>query len=150
MRTLGWTPEDDQMKIVSRPGATDRPTSARGRRHGRTPRVGLAFGAAMAAVLLAGCGGSSSGGSVAHSHSTTTANSATKPSTRPSPPALAKCMRAHGVPNFPHPTSNGEIGNNGAVSGVNESSPAFQGAARACSKFLFHPPGLPGAGPATN
>ena len=91
------------MKIISRPGATDRPTSARGRRHGRTRRVGLALGAAMAAAALAGCGGSSSGGSVAHSNSTTTANSATKSSTRPSPLALAKCMRAHGVPNFPDP-----------------------------------------------
>jgi hypothetical protein len=59
---------------------------------------------------------------------------------------FASCMRANGVPNFPDPTSNGEIGNNGAISGVNENSPAFQSAEKKCSKFMFHPPGLPGSG----
>ncbi|HUA44599.1 MAG TPA: hypothetical protein VMA77_05190 [Solirubrobacteraceae bacterium] len=62
---------------------------------------------------------------------------------------FAKCMRAHGVASFPDPTSSGEIGDDGAISGVNPSSPAVQGAQTTCSKFLFHPPGLPGGPPAS-
>jgi hypothetical protein len=57
---------------------------------------------------------------------------------------FAVCMRAHGVPNYPDPTSNGEVGNNGAISGVNPSSPAVQSAEKTCSKVLVRPSGLPG------
>ena len=59
---------------------------------------------------------------------------------------FAVCMREHGVPSFPDPTSTGEIGNNGAISGVNQNSPAFQTAEKTCSQFLSLPP-LPGGGP---
>lgn len=58
---------------------------------------------------------------------------------------FAGCMRANGVPNFPDPTSTGEFGNNGAISGVNPSSPAFQNAEKTCSKFRPLPPGGPSA-----
>ena len=61
---------------------------------------------------------------------------------------FAVCMRAHGVPNFPDPTSTGEIGDNGEIAGVNQSSPAFEAAERACSHLLVlgQPPG---GGPGT-
>lgn len=57
---------------------------------------------------------------------------------------FAMCMRAHGVPNFPDPTSSGEFGDNGAINGENPSSPAVQRAEEQCSKFRFVPPGLAG------
>jgi hypothetical protein len=44
----------------------------------------------------------------------------------------AKCIRAHGVPNFPDPTSQGlRIS---PSSGINLNSPAFQGAQKSCQK----------------
>lgn len=53
----------------------------------------------------------------------------------------AACMRSHGEPNFPDPTFNGggislKIS---AGSGIDPSSPQFQGAQKACQKDL---PGL--------
>jgi hypothetical protein len=52
-------------------------------------------------------------------------------------------MRAHGVPNFPDPTSaDGGVQLSG--SGINSQSPAFGSAQSACQKLL--PGGLPGPG----
>lgn len=196
-------------------------------------RVGLLLSAAMAAVLVTGCGGGSSGRTSTRINTSAvtapttaaasrTATPDTKARTRPSLLAFAKCMRAHGVPNFPDPkprvdvpptrtiqpapsggftanpnspayqtasndcrtladatpvtravarqviaaqlkyavcmrgngvpnypdpTGNGELGNDGAINGVNQSSPAFQAAEKACSSFLSPPPGLSVAGP---
>jgi hypothetical protein len=49
---------------------------------------------------------------------------------------FTECMRTHGVPNMPDPTSAG-----GAVtiggSGINMRSPQFQSAQRACQKYMF-------------
>jgi hypothetical protein len=56
---------------------------------------------------------------------------------------FASCMRAHGVPSFPDPTSTGDIGSDGAISGMNQNSPAFQSAEETCSKFRPVPPGVP-------
>jgi hypothetical protein len=182
--------------------------------------------AAIAALVVAGCGGSSSGAGVAqikskvHTDATTTAKRALRPKTKPSALAFSRCMRAHGVadfpdprssgqipiksaggmtrgpsggftanpnspgyetaskdcrsladatpvtqgqsnpimaaqlkfadcmrthgvPNYPDPTSSGEVGNNGAIRGVNPSSPAVQGAERTCGRFLTRPPVRP-------
>ena len=45
---------------------------------------------------------------------------------------FSRCMRAHGVSNFPDPTANGlQIG-----PGVDAKSPAFRSAQQACSQFL--------------
>lgn len=44
--------------------------------------------------------------------------------------AFARCMRAHGVPNFPDPSSSG--GQDGLAAGIDPQSPAFQSAARVC------------------
>ncbi len=47
---------------------------------------------------------------------------------------FAKCMRSHGVPNFPDPKVISSSGGNQLVylPGVNQQSPAFEGAAKAC------------------
>ncbi|HEY1567156.1 MAG TPA: hypothetical protein VGF68_09070 [Solirubrobacteraceae bacterium] len=48
---------------------------------------------------------------------------------------LARCMRAHGVPNFPDPSSAGGI-NIQQGSGIDPQSPAFQAAQQACRKVI--------------
>jgi hypothetical protein len=60
--------------------------------------------------------------------------------------AFSRCMRAHGVPNFPDPSSGGggfriqiKVG-----SGIDPFSPSFRAAQAACHKLL--PGGGPGAG----
>ena len=63
--------------------------------------------------------------------------------------AFSKCMRTHGVSNFPDPVSSGNgiqlaIGSN---SGVNPQSPAFESAQSTCRHLL--PGGGPGGGPAS-
>jgi hypothetical protein len=60
--------------------------------------------------------------------------------------AFSKCMRAHGVSNFPDPTSNGHgiQLSAGPSSGVNPQSPAFQAAQQACKHLL------PGGGPSSS
>lgn len=54
--------------------------------------------------------------------------------------ALANCMRAHGVPNFPDPAGGGGGLNLGGT-GINPESPAFKAARQACAKLI------PAAGP---
>jgi hypothetical protein len=59
---------------------------------------------------------------------------------------FAKCMRAHGVPNFPDPGTNGNGGmviqsragtpQDLSVNGVSVDAPAFQGAMRSCHSKL--------------
>ncbi len=48
---------------------------------------------------------------------------------------LSRCMRAHGVPNFPDPSSNGSLQLNSS-SGVDPNSPQFRSAMQACQKVL--------------
>ena len=48
--------------------------------------------------------------------------------------ALAKCMRAHGVPNFPDPDKNGDI--QFPIDSPIPRSPAFRGAQEACKKYM--------------
>jgi hypothetical protein len=45
---------------------------------------------------------------------------------------LAKCMRAHGVPNFPDPTSKGLTFS--PSSGINPNSPAFLAGQKRCQR----------------
>jgi hypothetical protein len=73
---------------------------------------------------------------------------------------FAKCMRSHGVPNFPDPGTNGSggiqiqqsrvagSGSSMTVNGVSVSAPAFQSAMQACRHDLpngGHPPPLTAA-----
>jgi hypothetical protein len=62
--------------------------------------------------------------------------------------AFANCMRAHGVSNYPDPTSSPGGGvelSIGSNSGVDTEAPAFQSAQRSCKHLL--PGGGPGSGP---
>jgi hypothetical protein len=54
----------------------------------------------------------------------------------------ARCMRSHGILNFPDPTSKGP----GAPNGIDMNSPQFQSASQACQHLL---PAIGGNGPVT-
>jgi hypothetical protein len=58
--------------------------------------------------------------------------------------SFARCMRSHGVSQFPDPTANGAIDLQG-VPGVSPSSPAFKAAQTACQTLL--PVKRPPSGP---
>jgi hypothetical protein len=103
-------------------------------RHG----LSLALAAVGTELTIAACGNSSPA-PVGGVDTVATGNS--------SPIALSKCMRAHGVPNFPDPTQ-GPGGDEGlsisetpgssalTVDGVTFSGPAFQAAEKGCRRFL--------------
>jgi hypothetical protein len=105
---------------------------------------------ASAALLVAGCGGSSSPG-VAHLSSSTSGSSAADGAGKSSTPesgastqqkmvAYSQCMRSHGVPEFPEPTEGHVLihgsNHNGHVTGVNPQSSQFQAAQKVCGKLL--------------
>ncbi|WP_020557265.1 hypothetical protein [Embleya scabrispora] len=48
---------------------------------------------------------------------------------------LAKCMRENGVPNFPDPSSEGQLPKLDESSGIDPANPAFQAAEKACAKY---------------
>jgi hypothetical protein len=52
--------------------------------------------------------------------------------------AMSRCMRSHGVPNFPDPQfqSGGRIGIQLNGNGINPNSPAFQAAQKACGSIF--------------
>ena len=88
----------------------------------------------LSGVLVAGCGGSSK--SPAGSAST----SASAASEIASGVAFSRCIRTHGVPNFPDPKVSGHTVRMGSASTLR--SPAFQSAAHSCQRLL--PKGPPG------
>jgi hypothetical protein len=105
---------------------------------------------ASAALLVSGCGGSSSPG-VAHLSSSTSGGSAaggagksrapeSSASTQQKMVAYSQCMRSHGVPEFPEPTEGRLLihsnGHNVHVTGVNPQSSQFQAAQKVCGKLL--------------
>jgi len=107
-------------------------------------------GLASIALLVAGCGGSSSLG-VAHLSSSTSGGSAantggksstleSSASTQQKMVAYSQCMRSHGVPEFPEPTEGHLLihtsNHNGHVTGVNPQSSQFQAAQKVCAKLL--------------
>jgi hypothetical protein len=54
--------------------------------------------------------------------------------------AFSQCVRRHGVPNFPDPDSTGRIPDPATV-GIDQGSPKFEAANRACGKY--RPPYMP-------
>jgi len=97
------------------------------------------------AVLIAGslplaaCGSSSSSSSSASSGGSGSAASTGYSKSL----EFASCMRSHGVPNFPDPTTNSSgvlkvqaINGNTHVNGVSVNGPAFQSAMQACKSYL--------------
>jgi hypothetical protein len=53
---------------------------------------------------------------------------------------FARCVREHGVPNFPDPASDGRIPDP-AAAGIDQGSPAFLAANQACRRY--RPPYIP-------
>ncbi len=96
----------------------------RRRRRNRRPRLlagGVIAAAPLAAGLLAGCGG---GGH------------ASPPTKMSAALAYAKCMRSHGVSDFPDPNGQGYFVLHGGPGGdLALTSPAFQAAERVCGSF---------------
>jgi hypothetical protein len=90
-----------------------------------------------ATLALAACGSSSSSSSGSGSGAASKTASAL---------AFARCMRTHGVPNFPDPQTSGgglnlraqrEAGQSSlTVNGVSVNAPAFRSAQRACQSLL--------------
>jgi hypothetical protein len=97
--------------------------------------------AAVAVLLLSACGSSSPN----------TTSQAAATGQKSSGIAFANCVRAHGVPNFPDPTSDSggglrvqqsQTAGSGAsmtVNGVPVNAPAFQAAQKACQRYLPAP-----------
>ena len=83
--------------------------------------------AVMSALVIAACGSANQPTTSRVSYSTAL--------------RFSNCMRAQGVPNFPDPSSGGNLELTG--SGVDAQSPAFQSAQKACSKFQPGGPGFP-------
>ncbi len=92
----------------------------------RLPRAAVTAGAVFAAGLaVAGCGGGSSSPGVAHLSTSTSGGSpasgggsssaGSSANTSQKMLAYAQCMRTHGVPSFPDPTSSGAITKEAAI-----------------------------------
>lgn len=95
---------------------------------------------AMCALAIAACGGARG---PSHAASTTPYGP------RNSPASMSRCMRAHGLSNFPDPSAGpggvgfrgvevpiGETGQELIVDGITFSGPAYVKAAQACKQFL--------------
>ena len=119
---------NDSTRFIRRPGRVWPPTA----------RLAVAIIAtAGLALLVCGCGGGADGGEPS---STTSVGSAQEGGAL----AFSRCMRSHGVSNFPDPTPNGG-GFNVNVPGINPSSPAFKAAQTACKQLM--PVKRPRSGP---
>lgn len=133
------------------PSTSGRDTTSRGKAKRRSARrLFPALAALLATVLIAACGGSSTSthpaartpsSSTTHSDpSTTTDTSSSKP--KESMQAYARCIRAHGVPNFKlhaSPTGSAGGGSSGHQQGPygapSASMKAMQAAHKACVKY---------------
>jgi hypothetical protein len=99
----------------------------------------------IVALLAAACGGGSDGPGVANlgSSSHTSGDSSSNGATKADALAYSKCMRAHGITDFPDPNSKGQIAiSAGPGSDLDPNSPRWQSAQEAC-KALAPSPGTP-------
>ena len=113
------------------------------------PQLGAAVAGTLALALLAAACGGTTAHQVAQLGSTTTQTSASSSPASASAPendalAFAHCMRSHGVPNYPDPTSTGLVKESLQQLGV--SSSRFRSASSACDHLL--PNGGSGPSPA--
>jgi hypothetical protein len=86
------------------------------------------------ALVAAGCG--RGGGSAGVANVATSTTAATTTTTHGGLIAFSRCMRTHGVANFPDPQVVGGRNAKAAISRLAGSNPRFQPAERACHQFL--------------
>lgn len=96
-------------------------------------RVPTAVAVVSGVLMIAGCGSSSKPSSPSKSPSNLAAAGI----------RFSSCMRSHGVPNFPDPSTSGCAVHISikSSSGINPASPSFHAAQKGCGKLL------PGGGP---
>jgi hypothetical protein len=104
----------------------------------------LAAGIVVLGLVASACGSSSPGVANVGAGSATTLVSGSSSSNGGSKQshalAFARCMRSHGVTNFPDPSSSGAISiSAGSSSGLDPSSPQFQAAQKTCQSLLPRP-----------
>jgi subtilase family serine protease len=109
------------------PAASTRRAPGRRRTRARFCRPSLVAVALLGAGVLAAVCGDGSSASAAPSGSTVSRESSAR--------AFVNCMRTHGEPKMPEPTSGGTIAIN-ASSGINPSSPTFTAANNACEHLI--------------
>lgn len=98
--------------------------------------TGLVAVLASVGILLTACGGRSGGPGVASvSPTSTSGGSASATSQRASALAYSKCMRAHGIKDFPDPGPDGEISIN-VTPGSDLTGPRFDAANNACKSLM--------------
>jgi hypothetical protein len=105
---------------------------------GRRGLVVLAGVAGAMVLMAAACGGNSAAPGVAKAPTGTESSTPSKTNSPPSGDAhaLSRCMRAHGVPNFPDPDSQGRLTlQGGPGTGLDPNSSQFQAAQKACRKY---------------
>lgn len=102
----------------------------------RAPALAVLVGLSLAATACDG----SPGSQVAQLGSTTTTQSSTSPTSTGKYVALlaySRCMRSHGVPEYPEPVQvGGKIQISGSQPGVNPNSPVFKSAQQSCRSLL--------------
>jgi hypothetical protein len=96
--------------------------------------AGMSGRARLIAPALVWCGVLSACGSIGAPSGTATGAAGSSPGGSNPGLALARCMRAHGITNFPDPNADGAI-QLAPGSGLDPQSPAFQAAQAACSKY---------------
>jgi hypothetical protein len=104
-------------------------------------RVVLGAAVLVGLVLVAAaCSGGSGGAGVAQSGGGETNGPSPSPSSGGSALAYSRCMRAHGVTNFPDPDSSGDITIQSG-SGLDPNDPVFRSAQQACQSLAPTPSG---------
>jgi hypothetical protein len=103
----------------------DNPVGGRGPRGRPRPRrAAILAAAAVIAVLGAACGGASTAGADTFLGGTYTQSL-----------AFAKCMRSHGVPQFPAPDGQGNF-NNSQIESITQNNPQARSAWAGCGSLL--------------
>jgi hypothetical protein len=113
----------------------------------------LIAGPLACGLLAAACGSSGSGGPAVANLSSSPSASATSSggSGHASTLAYARCMRAHGISDFPDPDAHGNLGLNGQPgSDLDPNNPAYKAANSACKSLLPAPQAPPHGAKAQN
>lgn len=127
-----------------RPACAHARTRGAGRDPGRRRAGLLAAGLAAVSVAVAACGAASNAGSPGVANVGSSSAGATPGSSASAGPlALARCMRAHGITDFPDPNANGGYDLSG-VGDLNPGNSTYQAAAQACRSLGRAPGGKSG------